>query len=110
MAAYLVILVILLPWLGGLAVWLVREEASRLQHGLAVGFSLLAAAASLALIGFAGPASVVRLPLGPAFGDLTFVPDGLGVTLAAIAAVIGSLAVIFSVDYMRGEAQIRRYY
>ena len=27
-----------------------------------------------------------------------------------VAAVIGSLAVIFSVDYMRGEAQLGRYY
>ena len=30
--------------------------------------------------------------------------------LAAVATVIGSLAVIFSVDYMRGEAQLGRYY
>jgi NADH-quinone oxidoreductase subunit L len=30
--------------------------------------------------------------------------------LAAIAAVVGSLAVVFSVDYMRGEAQLGRYY
>ena len=49
-------------------------------------------------------------PAGGAFGDLTFVPDGLGVFLAAVATVIGSLAVIFSVDYMRGEAQLGRYY
>ena len=45
-----------------------------------------------------------------AFGELTFVPDGLAVSLTAIAAVIGSLAVIFSVDYMRGEEQLGRYY
>ncbi len=30
--------------------------------------------------------------------------------LAAVATVVGSLAVIFSVDYMRGEAQLGRYY
>jgi NADH-quinone oxidoreductase subunit L len=38
------------------------------------------------------------------------VPDGLAVSLTAIAAVVGSLAVIFSVDYMRGDAQLGRYY
>jgi NADH-quinone oxidoreductase subunit L len=48
--------------------------------------------------------------MGRAFGDLTLVPDGLAVSLNAIAAVIGSLAVIFSVNYMRGEAQLGRYY
>jgi NADH-quinone oxidoreductase subunit L len=36
--------------------------------------------------------------------------DGLGVFLSIIAATIGSLAVIFSVDYMAGEAQLGRYY
>src|SRR5512138_1103154 len=110
MAANLVVLVILLPWLGGLAVWLVKDQASRLQHALAAAFSLLAAAASLALIGFSGSAPVIQLPLGAAFGDLTFVPDGLGVSLTAIAAVVGSLAVIFSVDYMHGDPQLGRYY
>ncbi len=34
-------------------------------------------------------------------------PDGLGVFLAAVAAVIGCLAVIFSVDYMRGRGAPR---
>ena len=30
--------------------------------------------------------------------------------LAVVATVIGSLAVIFSVDYMNGEKQLGRYY
>jgi NADH-quinone oxidoreductase subunit L len=38
------------------------------------------------------------------------IPDGLAVSLTAIAAVIGCLAVIFSVDYMRGDSQLGRYY
>ncbi len=50
------------------------------------------------------------MPLGKAFGVLTFVPDGLAVSLTAIAAVVGSLAVIFSVDYMHGDEQLGRYY
>jgi NADH-quinone oxidoreductase subunit L len=48
--------------------------------------------------------------MGRYFGDLTFSADGLAVSLAAIACVIGSLAVIFSVDYMHHEAQLKRYY
>ena len=58
----------------------------------------------------ASSAIVFSLPAGDAFGDFTFVADGLGVFLAVVATVIGSLAVIFSIDYMKGEKQLGRYY
>jgi NADH-quinone oxidoreductase subunit L len=48
--------------------------------------------------------------MGGVFGDFTFIPDGLGVFLSVIATVIGSLAVIFSTSYMKGETQLGRYY
>jgi NADH-quinone oxidoreductase subunit L len=110
MAGILVTLVILLPWVGALAVWLARNSHPRIQHTLAVVFSVLTAAASIVLLMFASPEPVIQFPMGRAFGELTFVPDGLAVLLTAIAAVVGSLAVIFSVDYMRGDAQLGRYY
>ena len=66
--------------------------------------------ASLALIPYAGSGVALRLPIGGLFGDMTFVADGLGVFLAAVATVIGSLAVIFSVSYMHGDPQLGRYY
>jgi NADH-quinone oxidoreductase subunit L len=110
MAGIIVILVIVLPWVGALAVWLARNKHSGLQHTLAVLFSVLTAITSLVLFRFAGSEPVIQIPFGNAFGDLTLVPDGLAVSLTAIAAVIGSLAVIFSVDYMHGEAQLGRYY
>jgi NADH-quinone oxidoreductase subunit L len=110
MAGILITLVILLPWLGAIVVWLARNENARLQHILAVIFSVLTAIASLMLLMFASAEPVIHLPLGKSFGDLTFVPDGLAVSLTAIAAVVGSLAVVFSVDYMRGDAQLGRYY
>ena len=110
MAGILIALVILLPWLGALAVWVVRNSHPKTQHALAVGFSVLAAIASVLLIGFASAEPAIRIPLSSIFGELTFVPDGLGVTLTAIAAVIGSLAVIFSTEYMRGDEQLGRYY
>lgn len=110
MAAILVTLVIALPWLGSVAVWLVRNNRPKLQHSLAVSFSVLTAITSLVLLLFASPDAVIRIPLGESFGPLTFVPDGLAVSLTAIAAVVGSLAVVFSVDYMHGDAQLGRYY
>jgi NADH-quinone oxidoreductase subunit L len=110
MAAILITFVIGLPWLGALAVWLARNERPKLQHILAVVFSLLTAVLSLALLAFANSEAAITISLGTSFGDLTFVPDGLALSLTAIAAVVGSLAVIFSVDYMKGEEQLGRYY
>ena len=110
MAGILVTLVIALPWFGALVVWRARNKHPRLQHTLAVAFSVLAALASLVLLRFASSEPAIQIPLGKAFGELTFVPDGLAISLTAIAAVIGSLSVIFSVDYMHREEQLGRYY
>ncbi|HUE99067.1 MAG TPA: proton-conducting transporter membrane subunit [Anaerolineales bacterium] len=110
MAGILVVLVVALPWLGAVTVWVAGNRRPDVQHSYAILFSVLTGIASLVLLPFASAVSVIQLPLGEAFGDLTFVPDGLAVSLTAIAAVVGSLAVIFSVDYMRGDAQLGRYY
>ncbi len=110
MAVVLITLVIGFPWLGAVAVWLARNERPKLQHTLAVLFSVLTAITSLVLLLFANSEAAITIHLGTSFGDLTFVPDGLAVTLTVIAAVVGSLAVIFSVDYMHGDAQLGRYY
>lgn len=110
MASWLIVLTIGLPWLGAIAVLWAGDKRVRAQNALAVGFAVAAALAGLALVAFNTGEVVLRLPIGGVFGDATFVPDGLGVLLAAIATVIGCLAVIFSVDYMRDEAQLGRYY
>ena len=110
MAVTLIFLVIGLPWLGALCVWLTGNQNPKVQHGLAVGFSVAAGLASLALIAFSNARVVIAIPFGAPFGTLTFVADGLGVFLAAVAAVIGALAVLFSVDYMKGDSQLGRYY
>ena len=110
MAQSLIVLTIGLPWLGALCTWLTRNEHERTQHALAVGFSVAAGLAALALIPYAASGVALRLPIGGLFGDLTFVADGLGAFLAAVATVVGSLAVIFSVAYMHGDPQIGRYY
>ena len=110
MAITLIQIIIGVPWLGALFVWLVGDEHERAQHWLAVLFSLIAGAASLLLIPHAGSGVVLTIPMGGAFGAFTFVADGLGIFLSAIATVIGSLAVIFSTSYMKGEASLGRYY
>lgn len=110
MAEQLILLTVGLPWLGAFLCWAAGDRHPRLQHALAVTFSVAAGIAALLLIPFGKERPLVTLPVGGAFGDFTFSPDGLGVFLAAVATIIGSLAVIFSVDYMRGEAQLGRYY
>ncbi|MBK8781413.1 MAG: hypothetical protein IPO22_06335 [Anaerolineales bacterium] len=110
MTAILIGFVIGIPWLGALILWRTSDENPRLQHTLAVAFSIAAGFASLALIFFSSAETAVDIPMGAFFGSLTFTPDGLAVALTAIACVIGSLAVVFSVDYMKGEAQLSRYY
>ena len=108
--AWFICLAIGLPWLGALAVLLVGDRYPRWQHALAAGFAVAAGVGTLPLFGLTTTEVAFNLPLGGIFGNFTFVPDGLGVFLAAVATVVGSLAVVFSIDYMRGEAGLGRYY
>ncbi|NLX11697.1 MAG: NADH-quinone oxidoreductase subunit L [Chloroflexi bacterium] len=110
MTDWLIVLTIGIPWLGALAVWLTGDARPQLQHRLAVIFAVAAGAAAVALLPSTSSEVALRIEVGSIFGDFTFVPDGLGVFLAVVASVVGSLAVIFSVDYMHGEAQLGRYY
>ena len=107
---WLVALGLAIPWTGALAVWLVGDRRPMVRNALAVGASITAAMASLALLPLATSTAVIRLPVGGAFGTFTFVPDGLATSMSAIATVIGCLAVIFSLDYMRGQQGLARYY
>lgn len=110
MAAILILAIIGLPWLGALFVWLTGDQRPRTQHILAAAFSVAAGLAALLLLAYVSADTVIRVPMGNFFGELTFVPDGLGVFLAVVATVVGSLATIFSIDYMHGEEQLGRYY
>ena len=110
MAGTLSVLLLGRPWLGALLVWLSGDARPKILHILAVGTSVSAGLLSLILLAFAGSQPAVNFKFGGWFGDFTLVADGLGATLAAVACVVGSLAVIYSVDYMQGEAQLRRYY
>ncbi len=107
---WLLLLPIGIPWLGCLAVWLVGDRRPRLQHTLAVIFSILAGVAGLALIPWSTQRLTLLLSLGGIFDAFRLATDGLSVFLTVVATVIGSLAVIFSVDYMHGEHSLGRYY
>lgn len=110
MAGILSALLILIPWLGALVLWRTGDSRPKAQHALAVIFSVVAGLVSLALLAFTSAETALTLPVGGVFGDLTLAPDGLAASLAAVACVVGSLAVLFSVDYMRGEGSLGRYY
>lgn len=110
MDAWLVILTIAIPWLGAVSAWILGNKRPESQHRLASAFAIAGAVASLALIGVISGDPVITIPLGGVFGEFTLVPDGLGMYLAMIAAIIGGLAVIFSSEYMKGEGQLSRYY
>ncbi|MEA3440731.1 MAG: proton-conducting transporter membrane subunit [Chloroflexota bacterium] len=110
MAAWLILLSLLIPWLGALIVWLVGDDHPAIQHRFASGISIIGGAVSLLLLLIVDDSVAVSIHVGGSFGYFTLVADGLGVYLAIIAAVIGSLTVIFSNDYMKGEAQLGRFY
>jgi NADH-quinone oxidoreductase subunit L len=110
MPEVLITLVLFLPWFAACIVWVTGYHSPKVQHALAAIFSILTAIASLVLILFTSSQPAIILSFGQGFGDLIFVADGLAVSLTVVASVIGSLAVIFSIDYMHGETQIGRYY
>lgn len=110
MATWLVWLTIGIPWLGALVVWQIGDQRPRAQHSAAAAFAVAGGIAALLLLPFVGQTAVSRIPVGGIFGDFTLVADGLGVFLAIIATVVGSLAVIFSGAYMHNAAQLGRYY
>jgi len=110
MERWLALSAILIPWLGAVIVWWAGDERPDAVHTIAAAIAMTAGAASLLLIPRVGDEVVFALDAGVFFGTFTFLLDGMGVFLAAVACVIGALAVIFSVDYMRGEHQLSRYY
>ncbi|NMD32017.1 MAG: hypothetical protein GYA80_09915, partial [Chloroflexi bacterium] len=61
MAATLILLSIGLPWLGALVVWMVGDRHEKIQHALAVAFSLAAGVAAVILLGSAGKETALTI-------------------------------------------------
>ena len=110
MREILILSSIAIPWFGAVVIWLTGDKNSKLQHIFAVFFSITAAVCSIGLLSYISSGTAISIAIGSSYGNLTFVPDGLGVYLSIIATTIGALAVIFSVDYMHNEDQLGRYY
>lgn len=106
----LVLITIIVPWIGALIVWLVGDKHEKVQHLFSVVFSVTAAISSIAMLWVYKSGTVLSFTMGSTYGDFSFITDGLGLFLSIVATVIGALAVIFSVDYMQGSAQLGRYY
>jgi NADH-quinone oxidoreductase subunit L len=106
----LVLITILVPWFGASVVWLIGDRYEKIQHVSAVVFSITTAISSIAMLWVYKSGTVLSFSMGSAYGDFTFISDGLGLFLSIVATVIGALAIIFSVDYMHGSAQLGRYY
>lgn len=106
----LVILTILLVWIGAILVWLIGDKHEKLQHATAVVFSVASAITSIAMLFFYRSGTILSFQIGTAYGDFSLVTDGLGLFLSIVATVIGCLAIIFSVDYMKNSPQLGRYY
>ena len=106
----LVLISILAPWIGALIVWLIGDKHEKAQHLIAVVFSIIAAISSITMLWVYKSGTVLAFSMGSAFGVFSFTTDGLGLFLSIVATVIGSISVIFSVDYMHGSPQLGRYY
>ena len=111
MLSWLLLVTIGLPWVGAACIWLAGDRRPKTLHTLAVIFAVIPGLAALGMLPLASSAVALRIPIGGIFGDFTLIPDGLGVLIAVIATVVGSLAVIFSINYMQhNEEQLARYY
>jgi NADH-quinone oxidoreductase subunit L len=111
MLSWLLLVTIGLPWMGATCIWLVGDRHPRSLHTLATIFAVITGLAALGMLPLATSAVAVRIPVGGFLGDFTLVADGLGILIAVIATVVGSLAVIFSINYMHDhEENLARYY
>lgn len=114
MATILIFAAIGVPWVGATLVWFIGDKRPNWQHLAASIFSAIAAICSLLLLHSSNwgvtDSPLQILAVGPTIGSFSFVVDALSIYLAAIATVIGSLSVIFSVGYMSGSPQLGRYY
>ena len=101
---------ILIPWIGALVI--MGLHRTRVIHGVAVGTAILNGIGALLLIPLSAEHAQLLIPAGQFWGTWRFSPDSLSALLSLIAAIIGALAVIFSVDYMHGtnSADLKRYY
>ena len=106
-----VLLTILVPILGSLAVPLAGLASRRARSAWAVLVSGATAVLPLTLLPFAlrGGEQIIRKVLLPGF-DFILVVDPLSVFMAAVSSFIGFLIVLYSLGYIRHEENQSEYY
>ena len=110
MLTTLTLLTIGLPWLGAACIVLIGDGHRPTLHVVAVCSAILTGIAAVTTLPFATSRVILLASLGGVFGDFTLMPDGLALSVAAIAAVVGSLPVVFAIDYMKHSQQLARFY
>ncbi len=77
MAAYLEILLVIIPWSGALVTWLTGDDHPRALPYMAAGFSLLTGLISVLLLPLSSANIVVNINIGGMIGAFTFLSDAL---------------------------------
>lgn len=104
-----------IPFIASLFIPLVAKVRRRSVGWYAVAVTFLAAACTISLIpsvlGGHGEAQVFSIPWMPALDiDLSVLIDPLSTMMANIAAIVGSLIMIYSVNYMEKEKATPRFF
>ncbi|MFW5956104.1 MAG: NADH-quinone oxidoreductase subunit L [Halorhabdus sp.] len=113
--AVLALSAIVLPLVGAMALPFVDVAGARARNAVAVAFGIATGLLTVSLVprALSGDPSVVHYDVAwvPAV-DVTFglYLDVLGVMMAAIAGVVGALALVFSTRFMEREDGLTRYY
>ncbi|MEZ7893415.1 MAG: NADH-quinone oxidoreductase subunit L [Candidatus Wallbacteria bacterium] len=113
MLTTIVMLILCVPFVVAILIPLLEKLGlSFLREGISVFTGFLIAVLSLMLITHvkSNPEPVVIYNWMPGVVSFSVMIDSLAVMLAGIAGVIGSLIVFYSMEYMKGEEGLSRYY
>jgi len=108
-----IMLMIALPFAVALLIPLFEKTGlSFMREVLAVVTGVIVGGLSLSLLGHikASPAPIMIYDWMPGLASYTVMLDGLSATLAIVAGVLGGLIVIYSLEYMKNEDGLSRYY
>ena len=106
---WLLVLPLLIPVLGGLAVALIKPLDSNRNRRIAVAATLLLNVAAVALVIFGGDSSLVLFHLTPTLPVLLKL-DNLGRLFAGFIRVVFAAVGIYSFEYMHHEKNEKRFY
>jgi NADH-quinone oxidoreductase subunit L len=104
MVGWFILLIVLVPLAGALVVLVFPRG----RPWIATSCAAVASVNTLLLFPYASATPIA--PVHLAGVEVSFVADGMALMLTLIATFIGCLTLVFSADYMQGEANQGRYY